>query len=132
MSKLKDPRACDIDNPLEIWSLFPSHMIECLNNLELIYLHKCDSLEVIFKLEGLNDEQSHVAPVQDQLRKLDLDNLPKLMHIWKKGPDQIMGFKNLKLLEVKECNSLTYLFSPSIAKLLVMLEEIKVTNCEKM
>ncbi|KAK7843033.1 hypothetical protein CFP56_013192 [Quercus suber] len=42
-----------------------------------------------------------------------------------------MGFKNLRLLEVSGCKSLTYLFSPSIAKLLVMLEEIRVTSCKK-
>ncbi|KAK4581022.1 hypothetical protein RGQ29_024619 [Quercus rubra] len=53
------------------------------------------------------------------------------MHIWKKGPERIMGFKNLRLLEVSGCKSLTYLFSPSIAKLLVMLEEIRVTSCKK-
>ena len=53
------------------------------------------------------------------------------MHIWKKGPKRIRGFGNLRLLVVWECNSLTYLFSPSIAKLLVMLEEIQVTKCIK-
>ena len=72
-----------------------------------------------------------MAPVLDQLRKLVLYHLPKLTHIWKKGPERIMGFGNLRLLIVLECNSLTYLFSPSIAKLLVMLEKIIVVGCEK-
>ncbi|XP_030924726.1 probable disease resistance protein At4g27220 [Quercus lobata] len=49
----------------------------------------------------------------------------------KEGPEGISGFGNLRLLVVWGCNSLTYLFSPSIAKLLVMLEEIQVTKCEK-
>ena len=53
------------------------------------------------------------------------------MHIWKKGPEMITGFRNLRLLVVWGCNSLTYLFSPSIAKLLEMLEEIQVTKCKK-
>ena len=53
------------------------------------------------------------------------------MHIWMKGPEGISGFGNLRLLVVWGCNSLTYLFSPSIAKLLVMLEDIQVTKCEK-
>ena len=47
------------------------------------------------------------------------------------GSKRIMGFGNLRLLDVRRCNSLTYLFSPSIAKLLVMLEEIRVYNCAK-
>ena len=83
-------------------------------------LRSGDSLEVIFQLEELDVEESHMAPVLDQLRELDLRDLPKLMHIWKKGPKRIMGFGNLRLLDVRRCNSLTYLFSPSIAKLLVM------------
>ncbi|XP_050242395.1 probable disease resistance protein At4g27220 [Quercus robur] len=129
--KLKNPRASGIDNRTEILSLFPSHMIESLRNLESIKLWRCDSLEVIFQLEELNAEESHVASVLDQLRELDLSDLPKLKHIWMKGPERITGFGNLRFLAVWTCNSLTYLLSPSIAKLLVMLEDIKVINCEK-
>ncbi|KAK4544153.1 hypothetical protein RGQ29_033016 [Quercus rubra] len=131
LTKLKDPRASDINNPSKIQSLFPSHIIERLKNLESIVLEDCQLLEVIFQLEELNLEESQVASVLDQLRELNLYNLSKLMHIWKKGPKRIRGFGNLRLLVVWECNSLTYLFSPSIAKLLVMLEEIQVTKCIK-
>ena len=105
MIKVKDPRANDIDNPFEMWCTFPSHLIECLKNLKTIELSSCDSLEVIFQLEELNFEESHVESVLDQLRKLNLYNLPNLMHIWKKGPERIMGFKNLRLLEVSGCKS---------------------------
>ncbi|KAL4633290.1 hypothetical protein ACB092_04G112700 [Castanea dentata] len=120
LTKPKDPRANGINNSSKIWSLFPSNLIECLKNLESVDLERCDSIE-----------ESHVAPVLDQLRELYLKDLPKLMHIWKKGPKRIMGFGNLRLLEVKKCNNLTNLFSPSIGKLLVMLEEINVIGCEK-
>nr|POE70241.1 putative disease resistance protein [Quercus suber] len=131
LTKPKDPRASDINNSSKIWSLFPSNLIECLKNLESVDLERCDSIEVIFQLEELNVEESHVAPVLDQLRELYLNDLPKLMHIWKKGPKRIVGFGNLRLLKVENCNSLTNLFSPSIGKLLVMLEEIKVIRCKK-
>ena len=94
-------------------------------------MNTCASLEVIFQLEELNVEESHVASILDQLRKLELFYLPKLMHIWKKGPERIKGFGNLRSLKVEGCNNLTYLFSPSIAKLLVMLEEIEVECCQK-
>ena len=86
MTKLKDPRASEIDNPSKIQSLFPSNIIERLKNLESIVLQDCQLLEVIFQLEELNFEESEVASVLDQLRELNLYNLPKLMHIWKKGP----------------------------------------------
>ena len=129
MGKPNDPEVGDSNNPSEIWSFFPSHIIECLKNLESITLGYCYSLKFIFQLEELNVEESHMAPVLDQLRELDLYDLPILMHIWKKGPEGIMGFKNQRLLKVFYCDSLTYLFSPSIAKLLVLLEEIKVGDC---
>ncbi|GMY19447.1 probable disease resistance protein At4g27220 [Fagus crenata] len=103
--ELKNQRASVIDKPLEIWSFFPSNMIECLKNLEVIELKWCHSIEAIFQLEELNVEEI--------------------------TPHQIMGFGNLRLLKVQQCNSLTYLFSPSIAKLLVMLEEIQVIDCQK-
>uniref|UniRef100_A0A2N9GRM5 Uncharacterized protein n=1 Tax=Fagus sylvatica TaxID=28930 RepID=A0A2N9GRM5_FAGSY len=131
LTKLEDPKARDIDNPSKIWYLFSSHIIGCFKNLEKIYLLSCDSLEAIFQIEELAIEGSHVASVLDHLRNLRLSNLTKLMHIWKKGPERIMGFGNLRSLIVEGCNNLTYLFSPSIAKLLVMLEEIEVMECQK-
>ncbi|KAM3690838.1 hypothetical protein ACJW31_09G149800 [Castanea mollissima] len=131
LSKPTDPKVSDSDNPSEIWSLFPSHIIECLKNLESIVLVALPSPEVLFQLEELNVEESHMAPVLDQLRKLYLSDLPKLMHIWKKGPERILGFGNLRSLELWSCHSLTYLFSPSIAKFLVMLEKIEVHHCKK-
>ncbi|KAK4581011.1 hypothetical protein RGQ29_024610 [Quercus rubra] len=131
LSKPTDPKVSDNDNPSEIWSFFPSHIIECLKNLESIELFDVLSPEVIFQLEELNVEESHMASVLDQLRTLFLYRLDNLMHIWKKGPKRILGFGNMRFLTVYECNSLTYLFLPSIAKLLVMLEEIRVEDCEK-
>uniref|UniRef100_A0A2N9G5R2 Uncharacterized protein n=1 Tax=Fagus sylvatica TaxID=28930 RepID=A0A2N9G5R2_FAGSY len=101
LTKLKDQRASVIDKPLEIWSFFPSNMIECLKNLEVIELRGCHSIEAIFQLEELNVEENHVASVLNQLRDLKLNVLPKMMHIWKKGPERIMGFGNLRLLERK-------------------------------
>ncbi|KAK7830150.1 hypothetical protein CFP56_028536 [Quercus suber] len=59
-SKLKDPKVGDNNNPSEIWSLFPSYMIERLKNLEYIELSGLHS-EVLFQLEELNVEESHVT-----------------------------------------------------------------------
>ncbi|XP_050241961.1 uncharacterized protein LOC126690889 [Quercus robur] len=127
----KDPRANDIDNNSKTWAFFPSHLIVCLKNLKMMKLSNCDSLEFIFQHEELKVEESHMALVLDQLRRLDLSDLPKLMHIWKKGPERILGFGNLRLLKVSGCDNLTCLFSPSVAKLLVMLEKIEVIYCKK-
>ena len=66
MSKSKDPKVSDSDNPSEIWSFFPSHIIECLKNLESIVLGDLPSPEIIFQLEELNVEESYMAPMLDR------------------------------------------------------------------
>ncbi|KAG2673924.1 hypothetical protein I3760_13G111700 [Carya illinoinensis] len=119
----------DPNNQIKIWSLIPSNLVESLQNLEELDVKACDLLEVIFQLEGLHVEES---PVFDNLKKLSLASLPKLLHIWKKGPQEIRGFRNLESLEVDGCNNLKYLFPPSIAKLLMKLKQIHVRNCNEM
>ncbi|XP_035541388.1 disease resistance protein At4g27190-like isoform X2 [Juglans regia] len=111
-------------------ALIQSNLVETLQNLERLDVNACDLLEVIFQLEGLHVEESQL--VFDNLTELSLFSLSKLVHIWKKGPQEIRGFGNLKILRVEGCDSLKYLFSPSVAKLLVKLEEMEISNCQEM
>ncbi|KAG7940924.1 hypothetical protein I3843_16G010800 [Carya illinoinensis] len=122
----------DTENQTKMCSLFPYYLIGSLGNLEKFDAHVCDSLEVIFEIdEGLRDlEESNY--IFNNLTELKLVKLPKLLHIWKKGPRDIKGFNNLRLLNVWECDSLKCLFTPSIAKLLVKLEGIEVGHCYEM
>ncbi|KAG7940930.1 hypothetical protein I3843_16G011400 [Carya illinoinensis] len=119
-------------NKDQMYSLFPYYLIESLGNLEYLLVHHCYSLEVIFEIdEGLRDpEESNY--IFNNLTVLRLVALPKLLHIWKKGPRDIKGFNNLRSLEVHSCHSLKCLFTPSIAKLLVKLEDIHVLYCYEM
>ncbi|KAK4567822.1 hypothetical protein RGQ29_003543 [Quercus rubra] len=121
--------------------LIPLSIAKLLVKLQSIELSHCDAIKKIVQ----RDEEKEATDVimfpkvsslnlkwlPNLLQELHLHLLPKLMHIWKKGPKRIMGFGNLRLLEVRYYNNLTNLFSPSIAKLLVMLEEIKVICCAK-
>ncbi|XP_042964903.1 probable disease resistance protein At4g27220 isoform X1 [Carya illinoinensis] len=127
-----EPNVSETENQTKMCSLFPYYLIESLGNLEVLYARACDSLEVIFELdEGLRDfEESNY--IFNNLTRLTLRYLPKLLHIWKKGPRDIKGFNNLRLLRVWTSDSLKYLFTPSIAKLLVKLEEIDVWSCSEM
>ncbi|KAG6671592.1 hypothetical protein I3842_16G011000 [Carya illinoinensis] len=127
-----EPNVSETENQTKMCSLFPYHLIESLGNLEQFGACTCDSLEVIFELdEGLRDlEESN--DIFNYMRVLVLQYLPKLLHIWKKGPRDIKGFNNLGLLQVFDCDSLKCLFTPSIAKLLVKLEDIHVCGCSEM
>ena len=106
-----------------------------LHNLETVKVSLCDSVGVIF---DFGEGQGPFPPVLDNLNELSLLNLPELMHIWnitKKGLHQLVvtsSFQNLRVIEVERCGRLRCIFSPSIAKLLVMLKTINVSSCESM
>ena len=102
-----------------------------LQNLEELSVHSCYSLEVIF---NYGDGLSRVAPSLNKLRILSLKWLPDLMHIWNYKAAGILllssSFQNLRVLYVYRCHRLQYILSASIAKLLVMLEQINLDYCE--
>ncbi|KAK8576342.1 hypothetical protein V6N13_090815 [Hibiscus sabdariffa] len=58
-----------------------------------------------------------------------LSEFSKSMEIWN---EKNLDFKNLKVLQVEECNSLIYIFSVSMALELVQLADLKVKNCAMM
>ncbi|TQE00882.1 hypothetical protein C1H46_013422 [Malus baccata] len=107
------------------------------DNLENLVVHNCASLEVIFQLKGpKHEDSSHTVEAFHKLRFLQLYTLPSLTRVWETGSSQQMftgsSFENLKSLEIHRCNQLKYLFSSSIVKLLVSVEDIRVYNCEQM
>ncbi|KAI7986631.1 Disease resistance protein [Camellia lanceoleosa] len=107
--------------------LFPSNSIKGMQNLELLIVEDCRSIEVAFDLEGLVWEgiSDMAFPL---LKRVELRYLPKLTHVWKDNSQGIQGFQNLRSLIVIQCDSLRNLFSYSLAKLLVKLQEIEVTE----
>ncbi|KAM7486615.1 hypothetical protein LguiA_002624 [Lonicera macranthoides] len=108
-----------------------------LQHLQMLEIQRCCSLEVVFNLQGFNDnnEGSYelIAPLLTQLWHINLHSLPKLRHVWKTGAHVIQGsFKNLSWLRVEHCDSLKYVFTPSVAKLLLVLKEMKIIECENL
>ncbi|KAF5941119.1 hypothetical protein HYC85_022286 [Camellia sinensis] len=85
-----------------------------MQNLELLDVQWCPSIGVAFDLEGLLWKGiSDMA-----LPSLKKDNSPG-----------IQGFQNLRSLKVNGCGSLINLLSYTLAKLLVKLQDIEVTEC---
>ncbi|ONI20611.1 hypothetical protein PRUPE_2G025200 [Prunus persica] len=97
------------------------------DNLEDLYVNRCDLLEVIFLVQETPSTQAF-----DKLRELNLVELPMLSHIWEKDLQVSSGFGNLRSLRVVDCDNLRYLFSQHIAKLLTSLETICVSFCNAM
>uniref|UniRef100_A0A2C9WIT6 AAA+ ATPase domain-containing protein n=1 Tax=Manihot esculenta TaxID=3983 RepID=A0A2C9WIT6_MANES len=65
------------------------------------------------------------------LESLILENLMKLEKIYH-GRLTVRSFNKLKILQVRNCQKLTHLFSLSAAKCLLQLQEIEVEDCPKM
>ncbi|ESW23449.1 hypothetical protein PHAVU_004G048000 [Phaseolus vulgaris] len=88
--------------------------------LEQMQVKGWDSLQVLFLLKQnqLSDDTN-----ANCLVKLTLAQTPK-------NPAEITAFNNLTVLTIDTCHKLRYLFSYSIAKLLVKLQEIKMSNCK--
>ncbi|KAG8650687.1 hypothetical protein MANES_07G060300v8 [Manihot esculenta] len=94
--------------------------LSCLNELAV---ERCDSVEELFDLEGLNDG------LVKSLKELRLIDLPRLRHVWNKDPQGILSFRNLTLLKVENCSSLTNIFTLSMASGLVKLKHLELKRC---
>ncbi|XP_028097965.1 disease resistance protein At4g27190-like isoform X2 [Camellia sinensis] len=112
--------------------IFPSNSIKGMQNLEVLEVEDCPSIGVAFDLEGLVWEDGISYKALPSLKKVELSHLRKLTHVWKDNSPGIQGFQNLRFLIVNDCDSLRNLFSYSLTKLLVKLQEIEVTECGMM
>ncbi|CAL5351016.1 unnamed protein product [Camellia sinensis] len=65
------------------------------------------------------------------LKELELEDLPALTHLWK-GPTQLVRLRNLTSLTLSNCDELESLFSLSIARDLMQLQDLGVFECRKM
>lgn len=99
--------------------------LSCLNELAV---ERCDLVEELFELEGLNADEGDVG-LLESLEELRLIDLPRLRHVWNKDPQGILSFRNLTLLKVENCSSLTNIFTLSMASGLVKLKHLELKRC---
>ncbi|KAI4346282.1 hypothetical protein L6164_013348 [Bauhinia variegata] len=128
-SSFSQLKSLNISSCHGISELLPFNVLENLENLEV---KSCYSLEVIFDLKGAKKEGIHAVVRSSHLRKLILSNLPKLKHVWNRDPQEVIDFQCLSEVEVSNCDSLKTLFPVSIAKALVKLQELRITNCHEL
>ncbi|KAF8038993.1 hypothetical protein BT93_B1518 [Corymbia citriodora subsp. variegata] len=114
-----------------IWPLLPAlfhaEKLIKLQNLEAVTVERCQLIREVFDLEELTI--SGDIEILWQLTSLTLDGLPSLERIWSKNPRRASCFRNLKALKVENCENLRFLFSSSMAKALVQINEIKIASC---
>ncbi|MED6133978.1 hypothetical protein PIB30_033205 [Stylosanthes scabra] len=112
--------------------VIPSHILSLLCKLEELVVRQCDSVKAIFEVRH-EAEDTQINSLRSSLKKLTIEQLPNLEHIWDSDPtQQISCFHSFQEVYVHGCNSLEYLFPASMAENLIKLEKLEVTNCDKL
>ncbi|KAK2368435.1 putative disease resistance protein [Trifolium repens] len=109
--------------------VFPSYVLDKLQNLEKLTVTDCPTLEVVFETQSLQVEGGRQTRLEMLLETLILENLPKLKHIWSGNPNESFKFQNLCILKLERCKSLNHVFSLSLAKELQHLQELSIKRC---
>ncbi|XP_065857057.1 uncharacterized protein [Euphorbia lathyris] len=118
----------DVIDHMKMYTAFTSKLAEkWLRNLKRLKIAFCDAVKVVFWFE----ENYAISRAFDSLKELELYGLRNLVHIWFHILPKITAFQNLQLLVLSECSNL-YLFSSRVAKLLVQLQKLYISRCEKM
>lgn len=110
----------------------PSNMLHRLQHLKQLKVRECGSLVEIFESDGVDaneDEEDAMKLYDYNLQEMYLHSLPKLVHIWKKHGG-VIGFQNLKRLNIGCCDGLKSVLPHPIARSLLQLQELSVYECE--
>ncbi|XP_058007404.1 uncharacterized protein LOC110653611 isoform X2 [Hevea brasiliensis] len=116
-------KSLKISDCWKLMTVFPSNVLERFQRLEELNVRNCNSLQEIYQLEGSNVIEAF------ELRKLSIQSLPSLKHVWRKDPQGVFTFQNLKSVEVSNCDVLKNLFPASIAESLLQLEKLTIIKC---
>ncbi|KAG8637046.1 hypothetical protein MANES_15G072800v8 [Manihot esculenta] len=109
-------------------TLFPAKLWRALQNLETVVIQECDDLQEVFQLDGLSGADRNLL---SKLVTMRLESIPKLRYIWK-GPVCHVNLKSLTYLKLDGCDRLTFIFSPSLARSLLLLETLDIRYCNQL
>ncbi|XP_061345977.1 uncharacterized protein LOC133291694 [Gastrolobium bilobum] len=107
-------------------AILPSHLLPVLINLEELQVRKCNLVKAIF--DHMIYMGTAPEPLSIRLKKLILDQLPCLEHIWNKDPQGSLSLPFLEEVWVDGCKSMKSLFPASVVK--DGLQKLDVKNCE--
>ncbi|XLU46471.1 hypothetical protein S245_041285 [Arachis hypogaea] len=111
--------------------VIPSHILSLLCKLEELVVRQCDSVKAIF--EVTHEEDTKINSLRSGLKKLTIEQLPNLEHVWDSDPtQQISYFQSFQEVYVHGCNNLQRLFPTSVAEDLNKLEKLEVTECDRL
>ncbi|KAH9689682.1 hypothetical protein KPL70_015594 [Citrus sinensis] len=107
-------------------SAIPVNLMWFLNNLKILEISNCDSLEEVFHLEELNANE-HFGPLFPTLRKLKLKNLPKLIRFCN-FIGNVIRLPSLSYMWIESCpNMITFISNSSPVPLTANKEPHEMT-----
>ncbi|KAK2368447.1 putative disease resistance protein [Trifolium repens] len=118
-----------IESCNKLSNVFPSYVLDKLQNLETVTVSDCHALEVVFETQGLKADGGRQTGLEMKLGTLTLKHLPMLKHIWSGNPNKILNFQNLCQLKVIGCQNLNHVFPLSVAKELQHLQVLHIEEC---
>lgn len=125
---LSNIRVLEVEKCENLVNLIPFNFVECLQKLEKLSVCNCGSLMEMFEYQGMDTEGGNFVTFPC-LEEVHLADLPKLMHIFNKIPENFIGFQKLIKLQFHTCGSLRNIFSVIVAKGLVQLQELDIKSC---
>ncbi|XP_044471572.1 uncharacterized protein LOC123200443 isoform X4 [Mangifera indica] len=94
---------------------------------ELKHLSVQNSSEILYIVNSMEYTHPNDAfPILESMFLINLSDMEKICC----GLDNAKSFSQLRIIKVADCDKLRYLFSSSMAKNILLLEEINVTNCK--
>ncbi|RDX58478.1 putative disease resistance protein, partial [Mucuna pruriens] len=117
---------------------FLSILIKRSRKLEIINIKQCKTLQYLFDISHLTFKTNEDEDGDEdgkyfiKIKELNLKDLYHLTNIWNKDPIGVFGFKNLQMINIKNCPSLEILFTHSVAKKLCQIKELKLEECAKL
>ncbi|GMH01534.1 hypothetical protein Nepgr_003373 [Nepenthes gracilis] len=109
-------------------TILPIAAAQSMKNLEELFVGSFDSAEKFSESEVPPSDGSSSELLLPQLRKLEIDTLPKLTCI----PWRVLYIKNLRFLSISGVNNLKYLFPVSTISRFKLLEKLDIKNCAAM
>ncbi|TXG70650.1 hypothetical protein EZV62_005585 [Acer yangbiense] len=95
---------------------------------QLKYLHVQNALETRYIINSIGWGLCNVFPKLESLNLLNLISLEKICY----GKLATVSFSQLRIMKIRKCDRLKHLLTFSMAKNLLQLREIEVTDCKKL
>ncbi|XP_052113042.1 uncharacterized protein LOC107473399 isoform X3 [Arachis duranensis] len=105
-------------------AIFPSHLLPFLSRLEKLEVQGCNSVEAIYEIKDTT------ANIVIPLKKLTLEKLPTLRHVWNKDTEGKLSLPKLEEVIVDECASIKSVFPESVGK--GNIQSLEVKNCAEL